>query len=200
MKFILIAFICLSPWSVVADNSTKDEIKNFCLNDISQVLKVNASSSIETKLYQKIFLDESEAFCSCMDKAFKDESRILGISLYFIDPELRFTKEDHCRHANYKEGTFEVSTMLAHKKLQEIIQDRIHDYYIKGVWLLASQESIARKFICVEEKVKSKCLKTGAGGISYHCILHTMTNGSVMGNLDDECPSFETVNYISPLI
>lgn len=205
MKYLIIFLLATNIAFSSDPGKVDNEVKNFCLKEINEALKYNESApakdlAIDTKIYRKIFMDESEAFCSCVDKAFSKETKIWGISMYFINPELRFTTEDHCRHEHYKAGTFEVSTILAHKKLQEVIQDRIRDYYIKGIWLLASQDSIARKFLCLEEKVQTKCLKTGSGGISYHCILYTMSDGKVMSKLDDECPSFETVNYSSPMI
>lgn len=176
------------------------EVKEHCLKDINDVLKLADNNSIEHKIYQGIFIKESESFCNCLDKIFAPQKKILGINPYFLNPESRFTQEDHCRHENYKEGTFEISTMLAFKHLQEIVQERIHNHYIKGIWLLASPESISRKFLCMEDKIHQKCLRTGSGGISYHCILYTMSSGKAMSELDNDCPQFETINYSSPII
>lgn len=202
MKYLLILMI---SFSALGEVNIKGEVKQHCLTEIIDVLKYTekpsvGNDSVDPQVYRKIFLDESEKFCACVDKAFINEPKFFGISSYYINPELRFTKEDHCRHEHYKEGTFEVSTILAHKKIQEMVQDRIRDRYVRGIWLLASQESIARKFLCLEEKIHNKCFRTGSGGVSYYCVLNTMSDGTTMSKLDDDCPQFETVKYSSPVI
>lgn len=196
MKILSILTILIT---LFVNNLFASEIKESCLANITKIWSVE-QISFEQKIYKGIFLKESDDFCQCLDKVFTPQPKILGISPYFLNPSDRFTQEDYCRHQHYKEGTFELSTMLAHKQLQEMVQERILDHYMKGIWVLASHKSIAKKFTCLEEKIHTKCLKTGSGGVSYNCILYTMSDGGKMSELDRQCPEFETMEYSSPLI
>lgn len=186
-----LAFILL----VLATLAQAGEVKDSCLKDLSTSWQ--ASKDIESNLYRSLFFEESEGYCGCLETHFKKFPAILGINQYFLNDLERFKQEDYCRYQHYQSGSFEVSTLMTQQKLQEEIQERIRRRYLSSIWILATSESIQAKFLCVEAKVNSKCLKTGSGGLSFHCILHTMTDGKMMNKLDSECPEFKTPDVVA---